>query len=383
LYTPPGGGTLTAWVTDSACVRLFRSIDTVVRGIEANNCGNGFFSDFNANEGFAAVGNTLYEGSHLHNNGVAGAYTEHQLYIQGWNEVVQFNVIDEYETGAEGSNLKARGFPEIIRYNHFGDGATRQLDMVDNQDAGAYTTFEGYLGGGSKSYRAIDPADEYTADLLAAAVEAHHADYAYGNTFVNSSAGVPIHYATDHGSLENDRIGTLWFYSNSFYEPVCKGCPNWRWYMFDTSGGGGDDFPEIEWPQIQAMNNAIWMDAPTDPYFFWNREVIEFTTFGKNVINTNWGTNKMAGGDGTGWATAISPYAYQGAGNSVGNSGVSNVSGVAGAPFNETTFVPNPALVNAGTEMPASAPKLPVRFQYGPSAVQTVRQQPLTMGAME
>ena len=382
-YTPPAGGTATAWIGGAACVRLFRSFDTVVRGIDAYNCGNGFFSDFNANNGYAAVANTLYEGNHLHQNGNSGSFTEHQLYIQGWNEVAQFNVIDQYQSGAEGSNLKGRGFPEVIRYNHFGDGAARQLDMVDNQDASGYSIFEGYLGGGNESYKGIYPADQYTGDLLAAAVEAHHADYVYGNTFVNRTSGVPIHYATDHGSLENDRIGTLWFYSNSFYEPVCDGCPNWRYSIFDTSGGGGNAFPEIEWPQIQTLNNAIWMDAPTEPYFYWNNQSNQFTTFGKNVINSNWGTNNMSGGDGTGWAGGASPYAFQGVSNSGDNTGVSNLIGVSAVPFNESTFAPNAALVNAGTAMPTSAPKLPVRFQYGPSAVQVLREQPLTVGAME
>ncbi len=381
-YTTPAGVANTAWVQGAACVRLFRSMDTVVRGIDAYNCSNGFFSDFNANNGFAAIANTQYEGNHLHGNGDVGAYSEHQLYIQGWNEVVQFNVIDQYQSGAQGSNFKGRGYPEILRYNHFGDGAARQLDLVDNTDAGAYTTFEGYLGGTS-SYHAIYPADAYTADLLAAAVEAHHADYVYGNTFVNSSAGVPIHYATDHGSLENDRIGTLWFYNNSFYEPTCNGCSNWRWEMFDTSGGGGNDYPEIEWPQIQAHNNAIWMDAPTKPYFYWENRSTEFTTFGKNVINSNWGTNNMAGGDGTGWTTGLPTNAFQGASNSADTTGINNLIGVAADPFDVSTFAPNPVLVNAGASLPAAGPKLPVRFQYGPSAVQTVRVQPLTVGAME
>ena len=383
VYTTPAGATGTAWIAAAACVRLFSSMDVVVRGLDAYNCGNGFFSDFNANEGYAAVANTLYEGNHLHSNGVSGSDSEHQLYIQGWNEVVQFNVVDDYQSGAGGSNLKARGFPEIIRYNSFGDGASRQLDMVDNQDAQPFTTFEGYLSGTASSYRSRNSHDEYTADLLAAAVEAHHADYAYGNTFVNSTAGVPIHYATDHGSLEDDRIGTLWFYSNSFYEPVCDGCPNSRWYLFDTSGGGGDDFPEIEWPQIQAHNNAVWLDAPTQPIFFWNREQNQFTTFGKNVINSNWGSGDMSGGDRTGWASAASIRAFQGAGNSADTAGVSNLIGVSTEPFNVTTFVPNAALTDAGSPLPAAAPKLPVRFQYGPSAVQVVRDHPLTVGAMD
>ena len=378
-YTTPSGATGTAWLRGSACVRLFQNVDAVIRGIDANNCGDGILSDFNANNGFAVVANTLYEGNHLHSNGITGVELDHQLYIQGWNEVVQFNIVDQYQSGAGGSNFKGRGFPEIVRYNHFGDGALRQLDMIDNQDAGPYTTFEGFLGG-DLSYHSVYPKDTYTADLLAAAVEAHHGDYVYGNTFVNSTADAPIHYATDHGSLEGDRLGTLWFYNNSFYEPTNA---YYSWYMFDTTGGGGDFFPEVEWPQIQALNNAIWMDSPTEPYFYWNKSIPQFTTFGKNVIDSTWGTDNMTGGQGTGWALAASRYAFQGASNSADAVGVANLTGVSTEPFDVTTFAPNPALVNAGAPLPASGPRLPVRFQYGPSAVQRVREQPLTIGAME
>jgi uncharacterized membrane protein len=382
-YTTPAGAAGTAWGVFSACIRIFGSMNTVVRGIEAYNCGLGFFSDFNAGNGFAAVANTLYEGNHLHNNGISGSDTEHQMYIQGWNELVQFNIIDEYQSGASGSNFKSRGFPDIIRYNHFGDGAARELDLVDNQDAHPYTTFEGYLGVNRPSFRSYYPQDAYTADLLAAAVEAHHADFVYGNTFVNTTAGVPIHYASDSGSLEDDRIGTLWFYNNSFYEPVCNGCKVWRWSLFDTSGGGGDNFPEIEWPQIQVANNAIWMDAPKEPYFSWNNLATQFTTFGVNATNADWGTGSTAGGDGSGWDAQLSAHAFQGAGIVPDTTGVSNLLGVSAEPFNVTTFVPNEALINAGASLPAGVAKLPVRFQYGPSAIQTVRTQPLTLGAME
>ena len=375
-YTTPAGAAGTAWIRGAACVRLFRSMDTVVRGIDAYNCGNGFFSDFNANNGFFLVENTLYEGNHLHGNGVAGSDHQHQFYIQGWNEVVEFNVIDQYQEGASGSNFKGRGFPEILRYNHFGDGAARQIDMVDSQDSVGYTSFEGYLGG-AHPYHSIYPKDFLTADLLAAAVEAHHADYVYGNTFVNSTAGDPIHYATDSGTLENDRIGTLWFYNNSFHELQSKG---WLWRLFDAGGG---DSPEIEWPQIQVLNNAIWMDSPKRPYFYWNRRTTQFTTFGKNVINSDWGTGNMAGGDGTGWAPGVSKYAFQGASNSADTLGAANFIRVSSPPFNLSTFVPNPSLANIRAGLPASGPRLPVRFQYGPSAILAARKQPPTLGAMK
>jgi len=379
-YTTLNGVSDTAWGRGSACVRLFRSMDVVVRGIDAYNCGNGFFSDFNANAGYFVVGNTLYEGNHLHGDGVPGSYSDHQFYIQGWNEVVQFNVLDQYQTGAGGSNFKGRGFPEIVRYNHFGDGAARQLDMVENQDAWQYTTFEGYLNKGSSSYHATYPKDLYTADLLAAAVEAHHSDAVYGNTFVNTTPVYPIHYFSDSATPDDNRLGTLWFYNNSFYEPTNK---FWRWHLFDTTAGGGSDALAVEWPQIQVLNNAIWMDSPTKPYFFWNVYTIQFTTFGKNVINSNWGTGSMSGGEGTGWYSRVSKYAFQGGSNSVDTTGISNLIEVSTAPFNLTTFAPTSALVGVGEKLPAGASKLPVRFQYGPSAIQKVRKQVLTIGAME
>jgi hypothetical protein len=155
--------------------------------------------------------------------------------------------------------------------------------------------------------------------------------------------------------------------------------------MFDTSAGGGDNCSAVEWPQIQMLNNALWMDSPSKPYFYWDLQVNQFTTFdGGNVLNSNWGTGNMTGGDGTGWSQGnLNPYAFQGASTAADTVGVSNLIGVSTAPFNTTTFVPNSSLINAGTSQPASWPKLPVRFQFGPSAVQTDRYQPLTIGAME
>jgi hypothetical protein len=382
-YTTPSGQSGTAWVEGAACVRTFTSMDVVIRGVDAYNCDNGLMSDFNSNNGYAVVENTLYEGNHLHGSGENGAFLYHQFYIQGFNQIAQFNLFDHYTIGAQGSNLKSRGVVDIIRYNHFTDGPSRQIDMIDNQDATAYESFDGYLGAGTDSYHYLYPSDTYGADLLAAAVEAHHDDYVYGNTFVNSTAAVPIHYSTDHGSLESDRIGTLWFYNNSFYEPACNGCLNYRWYLFDTSGGGGNDFPEIEWPQIQIINDALWMDDPTKPIFNWDKEQNQFSVFATNAVNATYGTGSFLGGDGTGWASGTSSYAFQGASNSAGVTGVANLILVPSAPFNPTTFAPYSALLSTGADLPSGAAKMPVRFQFGPSATVAPRSQPLTIGAME
>ena len=139
------------------------------------------------------------------------------------------------------------------------------------------------------------------------------------------------------------------------------------------------------------LNTVIWLDSQSN--FYWNTEVNQFTIFaGANVINSNWGTGNMAGGDGTGWASScisqcsqgmISPYAFQGASNSADTVGISNLIGVSTPPFDLTTFAPTASLVNAGTAPPATWPKLPVRFEFGPSAIPIDRNQPLTIGAME
>jgi hypothetical protein len=379
-YTLPGGGSA-RWVDGTAGLRIFRSMDTVVRGLDIYNCSDGIFSDFNSNSGFSLVENTLYEGNHLHKNGEAKSWSFHQFYIQGWNEVIQFNILDEFQKDSVGANFKSRGFPDILRYNHFGDGALREIDLVDMEDAGNYSMFEGYLWGGKNSYKSLYPKDAYTADLLAAAVEAHHADYVYGNTFTNTMAAVPIHYSTDHGSYEDDRIGTLWFYNNSFHE----GTPPYEsWDLFDTSAGGGlQDAPEIEWPQIQVHNNAIWMDSPLSHWFCWNNRTSQFTIFGKNVINANWGNGDWEGGKRTGWASRPAEYGFQGASIQADTSGAANIIGASSPPFDKNTFAPEKVLINAGASLPANAPKMPVRFQYGPKGIQVMRKHPLTIGAME
>jgi hypothetical protein len=91
----------------------------------------------------------------------------------------------------------------------------------------------------------------------------------------------------------------------------------------------------------------------------------------------------MSGGDETGWAPGASEYAFQGASNVADTNGISNLIPVKTAPFNLTTFAPARVLVNAGAGVPRSAAGLPVRFQYGPSAIPVIRKQALTIGAME
>ncbi len=239
-------------------------------GNEYSFCGNGVFTGFNGNGGY---GNSsmyiLWEGSNFHDNGVSGSYLFHQLYLQAWGEIVQFNRVDNYTANAAGSNLKSRGIQSIIRYNYFGDGPARQMDLVDVQDAPQYASFEGFLGPLSNPYQ-LDPKDVYPPDLIAAEQEAWNSHFVYGNMYLNSTSNVPIHFSYDHNANELERKGSLYWYNNTFYEKLCPICSGQYWSLFDTSGGGGNYSTQVEWGTVQAFNNIVWMDDPIKPVFQWN-----------------------------------------------------------------------------------------------------------------
>src|SRR5207244_6538594 len=89
----------------------------------------------------------LIEGNNIHNYGYSTAVTEtattyvHGFYIQSFEEVVQGNHIGPGHSTHHGGTLKDRGVVQFIQYNYLdgNDGSTRNLDLVDQQDA-AYTS---------------------------------------------------------------------------------------------------------------------------------------------------------------------------------------------------------------------------------------------------
>jgi hypothetical protein len=391
-YTPPSGGTA-QWNKGAACIRIAQVQNAVVVGNDLDNCGNGTFSDFNANSAWGGANLfTLWEGNYIHRNGNPGSYTEHQLYLQGWGQVAQFNRIDNYAEGAEGSNWKSRGLGDIFRYNYIGAGAARQMDLVDVEDSKPYMSFEGYLGPNpardrGASFKGIYPSDGYTADQLAAAQELWHSHFVYGNIYLSSSR-VPIHFSMDHDGREVNRLGTLYWYNDTFYELLCSRCTGELWTLFDTTGGGGNFIPQVEWQSVAAYNNIIWMDDSQRPVFQWNNYATFFATGGRNLVPKTWGSNNLVGGSGTGWSVARGPepITYQNsdrlATHLTGFTAQDLVT-TASIPFDRETWQ-----AKAGT--PASAPlpetiqNMPVRFEFSPSIGYPVaRRSPPTVGATD
>jgi hypothetical protein len=397
-YTPPGGGSATAYVDGASCVNLREGFNTVVLGNDLDNCANGTFSDANLNSN-AWAGNVLWtdwEGNHIHNSGEVGDYLDHQLYIQGWGQVAQFNRIDAYTSGAEGDNLKSRGIFDIIRYNYFDQEAAdagRQIDMVELQDSSFYETLEGYLGAPGDTTCTDSfycDGDTMGPNILAAWQEAYHSHFFYGNVSYNSAAEYSFHFAEDHDGGMADRLGILYFYNNTW------NMGNTIQVLFDTSGGGGNAFNNFEWQQVQAANNIVWTPVSPQGYPYWNLLATQITTFTTNLLASNWGsiTTPIVGGTpnaetGSGWSNATTMYSYPLAvplNSHMSGLSAANFLTTGTQPFDSTTYVPPPgsAAINAGTALTGAMAPMPVRFEYHPdSGTVTGRFFPTTIGALD
>jgi len=355
---------------DAACIRINQGHNTSFVGNDVSNCGDGAFTNFNTQGGWGSSDvNVLWEGNYFHDNGNPGSYLDHQLYLQAWGEVVQFNRIDNYKVGAFGSNLKSRGIQSIIRYNYLGDGAARQMDLVDVQDAQDAMTFAAYLGGGATSERATEPQQNIPPDWFAAQQEAYNSHFVYGNIYINKSSQVPIHFGFDHSGLEPARKGSLYWYNNTFYEKLCPECQGQSWTLFDTSAGGGNFYPQTEFQTVQAFNNIIWMDDPAKPVFQWNNSAAFIGVSGKNLLPTGWGSNSQVGGSGTGWGSGAIPYLYQNAeqlAQHLTGFTSSNIVTAGSMPFDPNTWILN-SNVAGDAAVPNAVCQMPSRFAFLPN----------------
>jgi len=392
-YTPPAGGAAVAWVNGASCINVRAGANLVFAGNDVDTCSDGIFSDFNANNAWG--GNvlwSLWEGNHVHGSGVHGQAGTHQAYLQGWGQVLQFNRFDLMTSGAQGGNVKLRGIGEIVRYNYIGDGALRQIDMVEIQDAPQYETFEGYLSTAGQSncnFSFWCLGDTMGANILTAWQEAFHQTYIYGNISTTSTAAYEVHFGGDVGATGmSNRLGYLYFYNNTFVYTHSGNT-----VLFDNSEGGGCGAIQVnEFPQFNSTNNIYWTPLQSD----WNCLATFIGTFQTNLLATGWGNimtpingGSINGSTAFGWANNTNAYTYPLAiPLDPHMTGISseNFLTTRTQPFDSTTFVPlrGSAAIGAGSALTGAMAQMPVRFQYFPSTSAIApRVSPNTIGALD
>jgi hypothetical protein len=392
-YTPPAGGAAVAWVNGASCINVRAGANLVFVGNDADTCTDGIFSDFNANNAWG--GNvlwSLWEGNHVHGSGVNGQAGTHQAYLQGWGQVLQFNRFDLMTSGAQGGNVKLRSIGDVVRYNYIGDGALRQIDMVEIQDAPQYMTFEGYLSTAGQSncnFSFWCLGDTMGANILAGWQEAYHQAFVYGNVSTSSTATYSHHFGGDVGATGmSNRLGYLYFYSNTWIYTHSGAS-----ILFDNSEGGGCGAIQVnEFPQFEAANNIYWTPLQSN----WNCLATFIGTFTTNLLQTNWGNittpingGNLSGGTSFGWSNDTNAYSYPLAiPLNPHMSGISSANFLTTStqPFASGTYAPpsGSAAIGAGTALAGAMAVMPVRFQYN-AATSTVtpRSYPLTIGAVD
>jgi len=380
-----------------------------VRGNDMQDCTFGILSDFNGNNGWGGFfGDFDLQGNYFTNIGTDanGGQSQHMAYVQGFRQVIQGNVFDQLKPVSQAGELKMRGVAEVVRYNFFNTSTnTRTIDFVEEQDSNEYMSFLGYYyaPAGSTSFAASYPSDAYTPDMIAAADEAWHKAYAYGN-IVNfgpnvSSSDAPIHFFgdqspyTDQNTNPPVRVGDLFDYSNTFYSigGGTSSPPNFN--LVDTMQNQ-DNQIRWEWPSLTIWNNAIYvgqMDPTANQGFQMSTLRSDVYNFGPNWLSSTWGNNDQSCTNsgcwaGTGWPWYQETTEYMDGGNLPAHiTGASNlITGGTTVPFSTTNFIPTAGggLVGAGAALPASISNMPVRFQMtAPNYMLTPRTKPLTLGA--
>ncbi len=374
-YTLAAGGS-GAWRNNASCLLVQAGHQISVIGVEMEGCATGGQSQWIKAQWNGSSLNQLWEGNYIHGNGVAGSSTAHQLEVQGWGEVVQFNLIQGMVKGSLGADLRSSGVQDVIRYNYLGDGAARLLDLTEVGAAAPYLSFA--------DFAAESKTGTYTGDDVAASQEALHAEYVYGNGYVNDTTATPIHFGYARSGGETARKGELYWYNNTFVQAGCTGCDGQPWTLFDQSGVGGSYQAQAEFPTVQVFNNLIWMTGGLT--FQWNDFDAFIAVAGRNLLPQGWGANSMEGGAGDGWNDLANAAAYQGASqlatHVTGFDG-SNLLTAETAPLNLGSLLlntPEPA----STAVPEAICQMPVRYSLLPGfGLVIARQGSLNLGAFD
>ncbi len=402
-YYNPGSSTATQWGQAASCIRPYEGSHITVRGNDMQDCSFGVLGDFNGNNGWGGFfGDFDMQGNYFTNIGAVNQ-SEHMAYVQGFRQVIQGNVFDQLKPVSAAGELKMRGVSEIVRYNVFNASTnTRTIDFVEEQDSNMYMSFLGYYytPSGSMSFHTEYPSDPYTPDLIAAADEAWHKAYAYGNVInmgpATPNSQAPIHFFGDQGQYVDVntnppvRVGDLFDYNNTVYSPGGNSL-----HLVDTMQNQDNQF-RWEWPTLTLWNNATYVG----PINTVGNQVFQMSTLrsdifnlGPNWLSSNWGTNNLNCSNntgnvcfGTGWPYQMETSQYLDGGNLPAHvNGLSNlIIGGGTIPFSLTTWVPTSGggLVGAGSALPSTVSNMPVRFQMNaPGYSLTPRKSPLTLGA--
>lgn len=118
---------------DSTGVRIQNGDDCVIENCVIYNCSFGIFTMAKENVLSAATKRPVVRFNRVYGCGMVGRSTEHCMYIQGINPLIEYNFIGALKLNALGSTLKTRESGGIYRFNAI-VASQRALDIVEAED---------------------------------------------------------------------------------------------------------------------------------------------------------------------------------------------------------------------------------------------------------
>jgi hypothetical protein len=197
--------------------------------------------------------------------------------------------------------------------------------------------------------------------------------YAYGNTLWTGNGYCQncVHYGFDMVPAQAQG-GTLWFYHNTMQASFTSSV--YGWTLWDD---GKNDDPTVRptFPHAQILNNIISRNpAPAKgsaTFFEWAASTGAIGTFGKNWIDSNWGTGNSTPGFGNNCAKAPTGHTWQ---NPLGRCNLANVDSAhlvqsGTSAIDSTTYAPSASsgAIGAAETLPLGLSKLGPKYSVAPS----------------
>ena len=117
-------------------IRVQDGADVVVDNCVFHDCDFGYFTQANNEDALHAPLRPVLRNSRFYDCGMAGRSTEHGVYLQGIDPIVEGNYIGLTRAGSEGSSFKSRSANLIFRHNWV-EASARAIDLVHSEDSWA------------------------------------------------------------------------------------------------------------------------------------------------------------------------------------------------------------------------------------------------------
>jgi hypothetical protein len=308
-YHPPGDpSTSNSYGHGSACMREWADQNGYFGGNHVDNCTQGFFNDFNAqNAGWGGfTGDDMFAGNYMERMGTTWQ-TEHTMYIQGWRLLVFGNYTPGFKDGGAGNAFfSSRSASIIALYNRVDpDNATDHRNgasitgISEVQDSGNFLDMRYFYGPASAGntcdgygFPGCSPSDTLGINGLAGLQEDHnYTGILIGNVFRSWNGGKPFEYTTTHATINQINPMQIYWAYNTFKLQGSNDYAN-AITLFEWQRATYPAVPvQFNWGYI--ANNIMDLPANNPPPFgysyVWNQYANSVETMQTNLANSAWG----------------------------------------------------------------------------------------------